>query len=224
MSTAAPLKAKLCRLYPALQALGDVALDPLLAQAQRVSVPAGSLLFDERSPCQAFPLILVGAIRVAKCAASGRELPLYRVTPGETCIITSACLLGRADYNARGMAEGETEMVLLPRAAFLALIEQPQFRDFVFQLFSQRIAELMQLVEEVAFRKLDQRLAAALLGRGRRVHITHQQLADELGSVREIVSRLLKSFAEQGLVAMGREQLEILDPAGLRRVAEADRQ
>ena len=93
------------------------------------------------------------------------------------------------------------------------------FRDFIFQLFSERIADLMQLIEEVAFRKLDQRLAALLLGKGRVLHVTHQQLADELGSVREIVSRLLKSFAEQGLVKLAREQVEIIDPSGLRRMA-----
>ena len=99
------------------------------------------------------------------------------------------------------------------------MLGEAAFRDFVFALFSERMAELMQLVEEVAFRKLDQRLAALLLGKGRVVHVTHQQLADELGSVREMVSRLLKGFAEQGLVRLGREQVEVLDAAGLRKMA-----
>jgi CRP/FNR family transcriptional regulator len=102
---------------------------------------------------------------------------------------------------------------------FDEVLAEPAFRDFVFALFSERMAELMQLVEEVAFRKLDQRLAALLLGKGRMLRTTHQQLADELGSVREMVSRLLKGFAEQGLVRLGREQVEVLDPAGLRRMA-----
>ena len=79
--------------------------------------------------------------------------------------------------------------------------------------------KLMQLVEEVAFRKLDQRLAGLLLGKGRLIHATHQQLADELGSVREMVSRLLKNFADQGLVRLSREQVEILDPTGLRQLS-----
>jgi CRP/FNR family transcriptional regulator len=100
------------------------------------------------------------------------------------------------------------------------LLTQPPFRDFVFHLFSERIADLMQLIEEVAFRKLDQRLAGLLLGRGRLVKATHQQLADELGSVREMVSRLLKGFAEHDLVRIGREQIEIVDAAGLRRIAD----
>jgi CRP/FNR family transcriptional regulator len=211
--------ARLFELYPALAEVAPETRAVALAQAQIFTVPAGTVLFDERQPCQGFPFVLAGAVRVLKAAANGRELPLYRVLPGETCIITSSCLLGHADYNARGVAEGATELVFLPREQFAALLASPPFRDFVFQLFAERIAELMQLVGEVAFRHLDQRLAALLLGKGRTLHITHQQLADELGSVREMVSRLLKGFAEQGLVALGREQVEILDAAGLRCIA-----
>jgi hypothetical protein len=103
-------------------------------------------------------------------AASGRELPLYRVLAGESCIISSSCLLGHADYNASGVTEGATTLALLPRAAVRRNAGRAGFRDFVFALFSERMAELMQLVEEVAFRKLDQRLAALLLGKGRMVH------------------------------------------------------
>lgn len=206
-------------LYPVLAQLPAKLRQQVLDSAQVVAVPAGTVLFDERQPCQGFPFVLRGGIRVVKPAANGRELPLYRVLPGESCIITSSCLLGHSDYNARGLTEGETALALLPRPLFDELLAQPAFRDFVFHLFSERIAELMQLVEEVAFRKLDQRLADLLLGKGKLVHATHQHLADELGSVREMVSRLLKNFADQGLVRLGREQVEILDPAGLRRVS-----
>ncbi|MBK8337345.1 MAG: Crp/Fnr family transcriptional regulator [Sterolibacteriaceae bacterium] len=175
------------------------------------------------SDCHGFPFVLAGGIRVVKAAPNGRELPLYRVLPGETCVITSSCLLGHTDYNARGITEEVTELLLLPRESFETLLAQQPFRAFVFRLFSDRVADLMQLIEEVAFRKLDQRLAAQLLGHGRVVHATHQQLADELGGVREFVSRLLKGFAAQGLVALGREQIEILDPAGLRSLAHDPR-
>ena len=217
MSAAAP--SVLHGLYPVLDALPPPLRARVEQQAQAMTVPAGTVIFDEHQPCQGFPFILDGGIRVLKPAANGRELPLYRVLPGESCIITSSCLLGRTDYNARGVTEAETTLVLLPRPLFDELLGQPAFRSFVFNLFSERIAELMQLVEEVAFHKLDQRLAGLLLGKGKLVHATHQQLADELGSVREIVSRLLKSFAAQNLVRLGREQIEILDPAGLRRLA-----
>ncbi len=206
-------------LYPVLSRLPEDLAGRVVSEAREITVPAGAVLFDEHQPCQGFPFVLAGAIRVLKTAANGRELPLYRVLPGESCIITSSCLLGHADYNARGVAETETALVLMPRRLFDELLAQEPFRDFVFHLFSERMAELMTLVEEVAFRKLDQRLAGLLLGKGKVVHVTHQQLADDLGSVREMVSRLLKGFAEQGLVRLGREQVEILDPARLRQIA-----
>lgn len=217
--TDAPAGDALFALYPILARLPEAARDRLRSRARIIGVPAGTTLFDERQACQGFPFVLAGSIRVIKAAPNGRELPLYRVTPGETCIISSACLLGQAPYNARGVTESETRLLLLPVEDFQALLAEGAFRDFVFQLFSERIADLMQLIEEVAFHKLDQRLAALLLGKGARIHTTHQHLADELGSVREIVSRLLKGLAEQGLVALSREQVEILDPAGLRRLA-----
>ena len=106
-------------------------------------------------------------------------------------------------------AETPLRMLMLPTALFEKLIAgNAAFRDFVFHLLAERIAELMQLVEEVAFHRLDQRLAKLLLGKGEPIQATHQTLADELGSVREIVSRLLKGFAAQGLVTLGRERIE----------------
>ena len=210
---------ELVALYPVLGELPAALLQRVVNALQTMDVPAGTTVFDEHQPCRGFPFVLEGAIRVVKLSAGGRELPLYRVLAGESCILSSSCLLGHADYNARGVSEGQTTLALLPRPLFDEMLGEPAFRDFVFALFSERMAELMQLVEEVAFRKLDQRLAALLLGKGRVVHATHQQLADELGSVREMVSRLLKGFAEQGLVRLGREQIEVLDAAGLRKAA-----
>ena len=209
----------LAALYPVVEQLSEGLRERLIETMVSMTVPVGAVLFDERQSCQGFPFVLSGSIRVVKLAANGRELPLYKVLPGESCIITSSCLLGRSDYNARGLAESETSLAMLPRSLFDELMGEPVFRNFVFDLFAERLAELMQLVEEVAFQKLDQRLANLLLGKGRQLHTTHQQLADELGSVREMVSRLLKGFVDQGLVRLGREQIEILDPAGLRRIA-----
>ncbi|TXH02201.1 MAG: Crp/Fnr family transcriptional regulator, partial [Rhodocyclaceae bacterium] len=138
-----------------------------------------------------------------------------------SCIITSSCILGQADYNARGVAETPLRLLLIPTPLFARLVaESAPFRNFVFHLFSERLAELMQLVEEVAFARLDQRLAKLILARNEStLNVTHQQLADELGSVREIVSRLLKGFSAQGLVSLGREQLTITDRDGLHKLA-----
>lgn len=218
MSTS-DLENRLLALYPALASLDGTARQRILRNAHALRIAAGTTIFDERQRCHGLPLLLEGSIRVVKCSPNGRELPLYRVTPGETCIITSSCLLGSVPYNARGIAEGEVSLLLLPETDFAELLQLASFRDFVFKLFAERMADLMGLVEEVAFRKLDQRLAALLLGKGRVLHVTHQQLADELGSVREIVSRLLKGFASQELVSLSREHIEILDAARLRRVA-----
>lgn len=214
---------RLTELYPALKNLPDAARDRLAATGVEVRLPAGAVVFDERQSCKGFPFVLEGSIRVVKPAPNGRELPLYRVTSGETCIISTSCLLGTQAYNARGVAESDCRLLLLPTAVFESLLGQPVFRAFVFHLFADRIADLMQLIDEVAFKRLDQRLAGVLLGKGSCLKTTHQQLADELGSGREIVSRLLKGFSEQGLVRLGREQIDILDPAGLRTVASASR-
>ena len=156
---------------------------------------------------------------MVKSAANGRELPLYRVTPGETCILSTSCLLAGEPYQARGVTECDCELMLLPVALFEPLLAEPAFRRFVFHLFAERLTELMTLIEAVAFHRLDARLAGCLLGKGPVLQLTHQQLADELGSVREMVSRLLKGFAGQGLVQLGREQIRILDAAGLRQIA-----
>jgi len=209
--------------YPVVATLPETAQHRLLDTARWAKVPAGGLLFDDHQACDGFPFVVEGSVRVVKCAPNGRELPLYRVAPGETCIISSSCLLGHDDYNARGIAESETVLMLLPKAEFDALLAEPAFRGFVFHLFAERIADLMQLIEEVAFHRLDRRLAAQLLGKGRVLRVTHQHLADELGSVREFISRLLKGFAAQGLVKLSREHIEILDAAGLRRIASEER-
>jgi CRP/FNR family transcriptional regulator len=221
MPTTSATADKLLGLYPALSGLPAERLAAVTQPQAVMHVPAGSQVFAEHQPCQGFPLLLEGSIKVIKLAASGRELMLYRVVPGGSCIISSSCLLGHTDYNARGIAETPLTLLALPVGEFARLlVEHAPFRDFVFHLFTERIAELMQLVEEVAFARLDHRLAKLLLARNENaLNVTHQQLADELGSVREIVSRLLKGFAAQGLVTLGREQLTIVDRPGLQKIA-----
>lgn len=211
---------RLLQHYPMLAELPASKLDELLSQAMLMSLPAGTTVFDENQACQGFPLILSGSLRVIKAAANGRELQLYRVIPGESCILTSSCLLGHTRYQARGICEHDVEMLLLPANAFHVLLEsQSSFRTYVFHLFSDRLTDLMQLVSAVAFQKLDQRLAALLITKESPIHSTHQALADELGSAREMVSRLLKGFSDQGWLVLGREHIEIVDKAALGKLA-----
>jgi CRP/FNR family transcriptional regulator len=135
-------------------------------------------------------------------------------------VLTSGCLLGHIDYAATGIAETAVTLVAVPLPLFEQLLARHEpFRRHIFELFGARLADLMLLVETVAFHKLDQRLAALLLARGPLIRTTHQALADELGSVREIVSRLLGSFADHGWVRLGREQVEITDGDALRRLS-----
>lgn len=214
------IRSRLLQQYPMLADLPAAQSDALLANASVMQLPAGTVIFDENQPCQGFPLLLSGSVRVIKAAPSGRELQLYRVNPGESCILTSSCLLGHSNYHARGIVGQDVELLVLAPAAFRALLaEYAPFRDYIFSLFSERLTDLMELVSAVAFQKLDQRLAALLAAKASPIHTTHQALADELGSAREMVSRLLKNFAEQGWVKLGREQIAITDADALKRYA-----
>ena len=211
---------RLLALYPALAALTQDEIAALCKPEVTAVIAEGTELFAERHACRGFPLLIEGSIKVVKNTSAGREMLLYRVEPGGSCVITSSCLLGHTRYTARGIAETPLRLLMLPTALFEKLISgNAAFRDFVFHLLAERIAELMLLVEEVAFHRLDQRLAKLLLGKSEPIHATHQTLADELGSVREIVSRLLKGFAAQGLVTLGRERIELVDRDGLRQLA-----
>jgi CRP/FNR family transcriptional regulator len=175
-------------------------------------VPAGTVLFDERQPCAGFPLVLEGDIRVTRAAPSGRGILLYRVAPGEGCILSGGCLLGNSAYSASGVAETDVVLLRIPPALFQKLmVESEPFRRFVFGMYGERLSEVMELVEAVAFQRLDARLAQLLIRRGPVLHATHQSLADELGSVREIVSRLLRSFEDRGWVRLERERVTVLD-------------
>lgn len=214
---------RLFALYPALTQLAPGDLAALLHPESLMQLPAGTRLFAETQVCGGFPLVLEGSIKVVKAAANGREMLLYRVAPGDSCIISSSCLLGHTPYSARGETESDVTLLVIPVPLFEKLLAgNHDFRDFVFHLFADRIAELMQLVEEVAFHRLDQRLARLLVTRGDDIQCTHQALADELGSVREIVSRLLKAFAAEGLVSLGREHITLLDRTGLQQLAEGN--
>lgn len=209
-------------LFPALADAAPATLARIVAHGIHRKVPAGTILFDAHAPCTGFPFVLSGTIRVLQQYPNGREMPLYRVHPGESCLLSGSCLLGHTDYTATGMAETDVELLILPPADFQALIaSDAAFRNHVFSLFGERLATLLSLVEAIAYQKLDQRLAALLLAKGDPVHATHQALADELGSVREMVSRLLRAFEDKGWVDLARERIQVTDRAALAALARA---
>lgn len=212
--------------------INPAAIYPALAQVQPMpgtpgaefgpmTVPAGTVLFDENAPCQGFPMVLEGEVKVSRDSGDGRSLELYRVVPGELCLVSSACLFRSQPLSAHGVTTKTTTLLLIPPPVFAQWLETPAFRNDVLGLFAERMADLTGLIDAVAFRKLDQRLAAALLGRGQDIGITHQQLADELGTVREIVTRLLRRFEREGWVELAREHIHIIDSAALRTMAAA---
>lgn len=201
----------------------DATLQRVISASVLLRVAAGQPVFAEAAQCTHFPLVLDGTIRVRKLSPQGKELLLYRVEPGESCILTSSCLLGARDYTAGAVAETDVRILAMPRALFLDLLDSmPAFRIEVFELFAARMTDLMSLVDAIAFQKLDQRLANRLLGHGSVLETSHQQLAQELGSVREIISRLLGEFAHRGALRLGRGRIEILDAALLRRIAAGE--
>lgn len=212
MSNAAPQA--LLGLYPAMASLPQ-----LLERLQQVQVPAGTPLFRENEACQGFPMVLSGEVRVSRSAANGRELELYRVQPGEMCLVSSAGLFAKQPMTARGVTTSETTLTLLAPADFQTAMADPVFRNFVLGLFASRMADLTGLIEAVAFQRLDSRLASTLLGHGQQVRVTHQVLADELGTVREIITRLLRRFERDGLVELSRESITLRNSAGLRAIA-----
>lgn len=202
--------------YPALASLADTLRELPLHQ-----VPAGTTLFREHEACAGFPLLLQGEVRVSRSTAQGRALELYRVVPGELCLVSSSALFAQSALSAVGVTTRDTQLALLPPPAFRAALADTVFRDFVLGLFAERMADLTALIEAVAFQRLDQRLAAALLGHGSPIKTTHQALADELGTVREIVSRLLHRFEREGWLSLSRESISVRDAAALRALADA---
>jgi CRP/FNR family transcriptional regulator len=221
MTDPAALRTLVLERFPSLAGLPAATMEALLRSPVR-RMPAGSVLFEADQPCGGFPLVLEGSVRVAKIAPNGREILLYRVDPGESCILSGSCLLGHASYSASGIAETDVTVLAIPPALFNELmVQHAPFREYVFGLYGARLAEVMELIEEVAFKRLDTRLAQLLVHRGPVVESTHQKLADELGSVREIVSRLLRSFEDRGWVKLERERVTVRDPKALAALARS---
>jgi CRP/FNR family transcriptional regulator, anaerobic regulatory protein len=206
--------------YPTLEGLPPNLREEVERNLSVMQVPAGTPMFHEKDACSAFPIILSGRVRIARTMENGRELVLYEVEPGESCVLSTSCLLGNARYNAHAQCVTDVELASLPRAVFDRLVsEHRPFREEVFHLFGERLVRLVELVESIGFQRLDQRLAAALLGKGQRLTTSHEQLAHTLAVSRESISRMLKQFEEHGWVKLGRGAIEILQPRELRTVA-----
>lgn len=209
--------------FPGLTTLSPAERKLVGERAQVVSLPAQTTVFAPGLPAESFLLVLDGTVRVQQTSAGGREIVLYRVSGGESCIMTTACLLSQDTYNAEGVTETPVEAVAIPKSAFDELMgRSSEFRRFVFSDYANRITDLLHVVEEVAFERIDKRLAQKLLeladAEGR-IGATHQELATELGTAREVVSRHLKEFQRRGWLALTRGQIRLSEPKALRQLA-----
>ncbi len=197
----------------------------LLGALHPVTLPQGHVIFRPGDAAQGFALILSGRIDVFLTGPTGREILLYTVAPGQSCIQTTLGLLGAEDYTAEALAATEVTAVLIPRGTFLALMDSaPAFRAFVFRAFATRMQDMMHVLEKVAFQRVEGRLAQTLLDLAKdgQVHATHADLATRIGSAREVVSRRLESFARRGWVSTDRGTVHIANPLALARLAATD--
>ena len=203
--------------------LGDEAGRALATLPVR-NVPEGTVLFRPGDDAAGFVLVREGVVAVHLTGRSGRELSLYEVVPGQTCVQTTLCLLGQVSYSAEAVARTAVKLTIVPKGLFHQLLaEAPPFRDFVFRALGSRLADVTNVLEQVAFVRIEARLAQELLRRAgddNAVSATHQELAAAIGSVREVVSRRLESLAKMQLVALDRGQVRIVDRRGLVEMAD----
>jgi len=211
---------RISRAVPLLQQAEPQLVREFQQAAFFARIPAGHDVFLEGDRVDAIALLISGVVRVYKIGETGRELTLYRFGNGQSCILTANAILNQKTFPAVATVEKDAEAVMIPADTFRDWIGRYElWRDFLFDLLSQRLSSVMQIVDEVAFRRMDARVAALLLDRSRAgepIRLTHQEIAAELGTSREVVSRLLEDFTEQDLIRLGRGQVEVLDQPGLR--------
>lgn len=197
--------------------------ESLVRDSTVVDVPEGTVIFGPGKSPDNLLLLLEGRVRVQQVSEAGREIVLYRVEAGESCVLTTACLLAYENYSAEGVAETNIRAAAIPRRVFDDLISRSvAFRNFIFTAYSKRITDLFLVIEEIAFQRLDIRLAQKLIDLARgtgQIKSTHQQLAAELGTAREVVSRQLGEFQRRGWVGQSRGAIDLLDPAAVEQLA-----
>ena len=202
----------------------DIRAD-LARGSDQLAVPAGTQIFAPGQSADNLLLLLDGTVRVQQRSDTGREVFLYRVHAGESCILTTACMLAFEDYAADGIAETDVTAIAIPRRSFDDLVARSAvFRQFVFTAYSRRITDLFTLIDDIVFQRMDVRLAARLLDLADEtqvVHATHAVLGSELGTAREVISRLLAEFQRRGWVEQSRGALRLVGRAGLERLVRS---
>ena len=202
-----------------------------VAVSQQKQPDAGVFLFQPGDTCNHFVLVTKGSVRVELLSTTGHQLLLYRIKAGQSCVMTTACLMGSTSYTAQAITESPVDLMLLPANAFRSELDKTaEFRNFVFNGFADRLSAMMQRTMELVSHSVDQRLAAALVEHSRRhgddasIELTHEQLAIEIGTSREVITRRLAQMEKTGLVKRLRGRIEVLDLPGLSQVLADERQ
>jgi CRP/FNR family transcriptional regulator len=209
--------------FPFLSSIPEPGRGELLLRSQRKKLQHREVLVRDGNECSYLPLVLEGSLRVYKSSENGRELTLYRIERGETCILSARCLINGGTFPAVAEADGEVDVLMVPAKLLLKLVaDNAQWQGFLVEQYAKRLDMTMTLVEEVAFHHMDVRLAAHLLkeaGTQGAVNATHAELASDLGTSREVVTRILKDFESAGIISTHRGQIRILLPGDLGRRA-----
>jgi CRP/FNR family transcriptional regulator, anaerobic regulatory protein len=206
----------------ALATLEGHAKELVLREMRTLEMKRGAAVFHAGDSASNYVMVKSGVVRVSVTTEQGREIVLYRVEPGETCVLTTSSLLSGAEYDAEAIAEDDTEAVILPKPAFDELMAtSARFRQFVFSSFGERLHTLIGLVQEVTLKHVDRRLARYLVLHQKDgvVTSTHQHMAQDLNTAREVVTRLLSDFAERGWVEVARGRVIIRNQAALEDLA-----
>lgn len=209
--------------YPGLALLDDDSRTRL-TRLRPMDVPMGHVLFRPGDAVKGYVVCLEGRVDVCLAGPTGREILLYQVVPGQSCVQSTLGLLGGEDYTAEARTMSDSRIVLIPRDVFMALLNASEpFRAFVFQAFAQRMQNMMHVLEKIAFLTTEIRLADALIARADpdgRVTATQAELATVVGTAREVVSRRLMALANRGLVRLERGGVIITDRPQLQAMAE----
>jgi len=178
-------------------------------------IPKGTKVFDEGDECGGVPFVIKGVIRVSKIGKNGREIILYRLKSGDACILTITSVLSNIAYPAIAVVEENAEVILLTVPQFKkAMASNTDFQHFVYKLLSDRFLDIMTLIDEIIFRKVDERLIEFLLTNSEKngdiIEMTHDDIAVELGTAREVISRLIKNLEKEGSIQLSRGKIRVV--------------
>jgi len=219
MITSSQQQQRLMQYFPLLENTTPAFCQQFFRNATLMHIPANHTIAAEGSECAQLALLVSGKVRVYKLSDSGREITLYRISSGDSCVLTAACMMSDIHFPAIAVTETDAEAVIIPaRQAREWMSESKPWSAFIFGLIAKRLVEVISVLEDVAFHRMDERIAAyliAIAAQGTTVNITHHEIASDLGSTREVVSRILKDFESKALVEGVRGKLTILDLPGL---------